>query len=81
MVRHLVASLTALGLAVSVVPVSAASVDADLVLQGGTIHDGSGGEHRDDLRQAAVEPNAVIVDRAGPIDQTTERLHHEKSKF
>ncbi|NLF70384.1 MAG: D-aminoacylase [Candidatus Anammoximicrobium sp.] len=44
MVRHLVASLTALSLAVSVVPVSAASVDADLVLQGGTIHDGSGGE-------------------------------------
>lgn len=44
MVRHLVASLAALSLAVSVVPISAASVDADLVLQGGTIHDGSGGE-------------------------------------
>jgi hypothetical protein len=37
MVRHLVASLAALSLAVSVVPISAASVDADLLLQGGTM--------------------------------------------
>ena len=44
MVSPLMASLAALGLAVSVVPISAASVDVDLVLQGGTIHDGSGGE-------------------------------------
>ena len=44
MVGRLSASWVALGLALSVAPISAASVDADLVLRGGTIHDGSGGE-------------------------------------